>query len=313
MSELHKFLFEGQAVRGMLVRLTDDWREALRRRSALGEFATPVRELLGEMAAAGVLLQAGIRFDGALVLQIAGDGPVKLAVVEVQNDLAFRATAKVVAELPEQADLQSMTNAHGRGRCAITLDPADKSAGQQPYQGVVSLVDGEHRPLATLAEVVAHYMRQSEQLDTHLVLAANDELAAGLLVQRLPAEGGAAGLAAPPDDDAYERIATLAATLGRDELLTLPVDTLLHRLFWEEDLRRFEPLAPRFACTCSRERVRGMLRGLGEDEVRGIVDERGVVEIGCEFCGQQYRFDAVDAAELFTPDRDHPPGSSAVQ
>jgi molecular chaperone Hsp33 len=308
MSELHKFLFEGQPVRGLLVRLTDDWREVLRRRS----FEPVVRDLLGEMAAAGVLMQAGIRFEGALVMQMMGDGPLKLAVVEVQNDLAFRATAKLVGELAPGAGLQQMLNAHGRGRCAITLDPKDKSAGQQPYQGVVSLVDAEQRPLHTLADVLAHYMRQSEQLDTQLVLAANDHVAAGLLVQRLPVEG-AANLGVMPDDDAYNRIAQLVATLTRDELLTLDADTLLRRLFWEEDLRRYVPLAPRFACSCSRERVRGMLRSLGPDEVAGIVAERGSVEIGCEFCGLQYRFDAVDAAELFTPPRDQPPASSSVQ
>jgi molecular chaperone Hsp33 len=230
----------------------------------------------------------------------------------VQNDLAFRATAKLVGELAPGAGLQQMLNAHGRGRCAVTLDPNDKSAGQQPYQGVVSLVDGEQRPLHTLADVLAHYMRQSEQLDTQLVLAANDQVAAGLLVQRLPVEG-AANLGVMPDDDAYNRIAQLAATLTREELLTLDADTVLRRLFWEEDLRRYAPLAPRFACSCSRERVRGMLRSLGPDEVAGIVAERGSVEIGCEFCGLQYRFDAVDAAELFTPPRDQPPASRSVQ
>jgi molecular chaperone Hsp33 len=308
MSELHKFLFEGQPVRGLLVRLTDDWREVLRRRS----FEPPVRSLLGEMAAAGVLMQAGIRFEGALVMQMMGDGPLKLAVVEVQNDLAFRATAKRVGELPADAGLQAMLNAHGQGRCAITLDPRDRSAGQQPYQGVVSLVDGEQRPLDTLAEVLAHYMRQSEQLDTQLVLAANDQVAAGLLVQRLPVEG-AANLGVMPDDDAYNRIAQLAATLTGEELLALDADTLLRRLFWEEDLRRYPPLEPRFACSCSRDRVRGMLRSLGADEVQDIVAERGVVEIGCEFCGLQYHFDAVDAAELFTPARNQPPGSNSVQ
>jgi molecular chaperone Hsp33 len=308
MSELHKFLFEGQPVRGLLVRLTDDWREVLRRRT----FEPAVRDLLGEMAAAGVLMQAGIRFEGALVMQMMGDGPLKLAVVEVQNDLAFRATAKLVGELAPGAGLQQMLNAHGRGRCAVTLDPNDKSAGQQPYQGVVSLVDGEQQPLNTLADVLAHYMRQSEQLDTQLVLAANDQVAAGLLVQRLPVEG-AANLGVMPDDDAYNRIAHLAATLTHEELLTLDADTVLRRLFWEEDLRRYAPLAPRFACSCSRERVRGMLRSLGPDEVAGIVAERGSVEIGCEFCGLQYRFDAVDAAELFTAPRDQPPASSSVQ
>src|SRR5258708_5167304 len=135
--ELHKFLFEGLPVRGMLVRLTDSWREVLRRREGSEPFATPVRQLLGEMAAAGVLMQANIKFNGAVILQIMGDGPVKLAVAEVQPDLAFRTTAKVVGDVGEAerpATLESMLNVHGKGRCAITLDPKDKFPGQQPYQ-----------------------------------------------------------------------------------------------------------------------------------------------------------------------------------
>ncbi|HEX3141744.1 MAG TPA: Hsp33 family molecular chaperone HslO, partial [Rhizobacter sp.] len=136
MSELHKFLFEGLPVRGLLVRLTDDWREVLQRRAtAQDAFPQPVRALLGELAAAGVLMQSNIKFNGALVVQIYGDGPVKLAVTEVQPDLAFRVTAKVVGEMPEQPRLDTLLNVHGKGRCAITLDPKDRFPGQQPYQG----------------------------------------------------------------------------------------------------------------------------------------------------------------------------------
>jgi molecular chaperone Hsp33 len=177
---------------------------------------------------------------------------------------------------------------------------------------------GDRRePLQNLSEVLEHYMLQSEQLDTRLVLAANEQVAAGLLIQRLPVEGeGNLGGRRNEDEiglnEAYNRIAHLAATLTQEELLTLDADTVLRRLFWEEDVRRFEPLAPRFACTCSRERVAQMLRSLGADEVTDIVAEQGQVEIGCEFCGLKYRFDPVDARELFIPARDQPPGSSAL-
>ena len=139
MSELTKFLFEGLPVRGMLVRLTDGWQEVLRRRQTVGAFPPEVRQLLGEMAAAGVLMQGNIKFNGALVLQVFGDGPVKLAVAEVQPDLGFRVTAKVVGEVPAGAQLEALLNVHGQGRCAITLDPKDKLPGQQPYQGVVQI------------------------------------------------------------------------------------------------------------------------------------------------------------------------------
>ena len=321
MDELHKFLFEGLPVRGMLVRLHDGWRELLRRREPAeggqGAFPAPVRSLLGEMAAAGVLMQSNIKFNGALVMQVHGDGPVKLAVAEVQPDLAFRATAKVVGEVPDGARLEAMLNLHGRGRCAITLDPKDRLPGQQPYQGIVPLHGDRREPLQDLSQVLEHYMLQSEQLDTKLVLAADDRVAAGLLIQRLPVEG-AGNLGASNEDEIglnehYNRIAHLAATLTRDELLTLDADTILRRLFWEETVRRFAPLHPRFACTCSRERVGRMLLGLGRDEIDGLIAERGEAEVGCDFCGMHYRFDAVDVGELFTPGMNQLPPSGAVQ
>ncbi|MDE2094144.1 MAG: Hsp33 family molecular chaperone HslO [Burkholderiales bacterium] len=323
MSELHKFLFEGLPVRGMLVRLTDGWQEVLARRGKSGDaYPAPVRSLLGEMAAAGVLMQGNLQFDGALILQVYGDGPVKLAVAEVQHDLAFRVTAKVVGEVPETARLEALLNVHGQGRCAITLDPKDKRPGQQPYQGVVALHGDRREPLQQLSEVLEHYMLQSEQLDTRLILAADDTLAAGLLIQRLPVQGAGnlQGAARNEDliglDESYNRLALLAGTLTREELLTLDADTILRRLFWEEPLRRFVPRraesGPRFACSCSRMRVGSMLKSLGRDEIDGIVVEQGRVEIGCEFCGLKYHFDPVDVGELFTPVRDQPPGSSAT-
>ncbi|MFN5166297.1 MAG: Hsp33 family molecular chaperone HslO [Pseudomonadota bacterium] len=333
MSKLTKFLFEGLPVRGMLVRLTASWQELLARRAEQAPWPAPVRDLVGEMAAAGALMQAHNKFNGALVLQVFGDGPVKLAVAEVQPDLSFRATATVVGEVAAGAQLEAMLNVHGQGRCAITLDPRDRLPGQQPYQGVVPLHGDRREPLQRVEQVLEHYMLQSEQLDTRLVLAADGEVAAGLLIQRLPVEGegnleGAAAVAGPhaaggaeprrnEDDiglsDAFNRIATLSATLTREELLALPTERILHRLFWEETLRVFQPVTPRFACRCSRARVRGMLVSLGRAESESLIAERGHVEVGCEFCGLHYRFDAVDVGEMFTPGRDQPPGSRAVQ
>ena len=166
-------------------------------------------------------------------------------------------------------------------------------------------------------------MRQSEQLDAKLVLAANDEVAAGLLIQRLPVEGeanlaqGSRGAEDLELDDTFNRIAHLASTLKQEELLTLDADTILRRLFWEEDVRSFEPqqgaTGPRFACTCSRERVAGMLRSLGQEEVESIIAEQGQVEIGCDFCGEHYHFDPIDAGELFTEGVVTPPGSTRLQ
>lgn len=319
-------MFEGLPVRGMLVRLTDAWQDILQRRREGGGYPAAVTELLGEMTAAATLMQANIKFNGALVMQIMGDGPVKLAVAEVQPDLSLRATATVVGEVATDAPLSHMVNVNNLGRCAITLDPKDRLPGQQPYQGVVPLFGDRHEKLEKLSEVIEHYMLQSEQLDTCLVLAANDQVAAGLLIQRLPMQGQAnldgSGVVRSDEDqigrnEDYNRIAILASSLKREELLELDAETILHRLFWEEDVRRFEPLAgeqgPKFACTCSQERVSSMLRSLGREEVESILAEQGQVDVGCEFCGAQYRFDPVDAAQVFMQPLKQPPATPRIQ
>ena len=326
MSELHKFIFDGLPVRGMLVRLDDAWREILKRRQAAGGYPPEVMQLLGEMTAAAALMQSNIKFNGALILQIFGDGPLKLAVAEVQPDLSLRATATLAPAGPDGvqagASLSEMVNQNNLGRCAITLDPKDRLPGQQPYQGVVPLFGDQHEKLDKISDVLEHYMLQSEQLDTKLILAANGELAAGLLIQRLPVKGqgnleATTDLQANEDEiglnEHYNRIAILASTLKAEELLTLDADTILRRLFWEESITRFEPATPSFACSCSRERVGNMLRGLGVAEVESILAERADVEVACEFCGEQYSFDPVDAAQLFTEQGRQLPPTSTLQ
>jgi len=328
LSEVHKFLFDGLPVRGVLVRLTVDWREVLRRRAGnttQGAYPVPVQNLLGEMAAAALLLHSSVKFDGALVLQVLGDGPVRLAVVEVQHDLGWRATATLIGPLADGATLSEMVNVNGTGRCAITLDPQNRQPGQQPYQGVVPLNVDPQEKLESVSAVLQHYMLQSEQLETALVLAADDRQACGLLVQRLPAQGvdniSGTSVKSAEDDAAqnedYHRIALLASSLKREELLALDADTLLHRLFWQEKLLRFEPLqgaeGPHFSCSCSRERVARMIRGLGSEEAASVLRERPEIEVGCDFCGAQYRFDAVDVAELFHQDLPHQPPHGTLQ
>lgn len=326
MSELQKFIFDGVPVRGQWVRATDAWQNLLARRAAnteTGAYPEPVVQLLGEMTAAALLMQGTIKFDGALILQIQGDGPVKLAVAEVQSDLRLRATATLSAPVPAGKPLAQLVNAHGGGRCAITLDPRQRRPGQQPYQGVVPLVDAQGRALEAVAAMLEHYMRQSEQLETTLVLSADDKTAAGLMLQRLPLEGGrqwaadpAAGGALPGDaEDDFRRLSVLARSLKREELLGLDGETVLRRLFWNERLLRLESgsARPRFACSCSRARVASMLTSLGKAEVESIVRERGQVEVGCEFCGQQERFDAIDVAQLFAPPSRSIGASAAIQ
>ncbi len=329
MSELHKFIFDGVAVRGIVVRLTGAWTEILRRRASNSQtqgYPVPVQRMLGELLAAATLMQSNIKFDGALIVQIFGDGPVKLAVAEVQPDLTLRATATLVGEVDDSASQSAMVNQGNRGRCAITLDPRNRFPGQQPYQGVVPLFGDRGEKLEKLSDVLQHYMLQSEQLDTTLVLAADDKVAAGLLIQRLPLQGAGNLAASQPgganedrigQNEDYNRIAMLASSLKREELLTLEVDTILRRLFWEESLTRFEPgvgeTGPRFACSCSREKVGAMIVSLGEPEAESIIAEQGQIEVGCEFCGLQYRYDPIDAAQLFRSAIERPSGSSTPQ
>ncbi|MEE1654434.1 Hsp33 family molecular chaperone HslO [Brachymonas sp. G13] len=329
MSQIQKFLFDGIPVRGVAVRLTDAWQEVVQRRAAntqSGPYPASVNHLLGEMTAAAMLMQSNIKFNGALILQVQGDGPVKVAVAEVQPSLGLRATASIVGEVAEDAGMTELVNLHGQGQCAITLDPRDRLPGQQPYQGVVPLKDSTGQPFARVADMLRHYMRQSEQLDTTLVLAANEQVAAGLLIQRLPLEGEAnlAGSTAAPSDEAraeadesYNHIATLAQSLKEEELLELDLDTILHRLFWNEKLLRFVPAetdpVPHFACTCSQQRVANMVRTLGQEEAESILEDHGEIEVGCEFCGQQYHFDKVEVAQLFTSAAQQPPASDKLQ
>jgi molecular chaperone Hsp33 len=264
-----------------------------------------------------VLMQSSIKFNGSLTLQIAGmmgntsgagSGPVKLVVAEVQPDLRFRSTATVIGDVPADSNLSDMVNVGNKGRCAVILDPKDKFPGQQPYQGVVPLFDDHRQPIEKLSSVIEHYMLQSEQLDTTMVLAANDTVAAGLLIQRIPMQGGgnlAGSMVSKRNEDEiglnehYNRLAVFAASLKQEELLNLNANAILHRLFWEEAVIRYEALPAKFACTCSRERVSNMIFSLGKTEVEDILAERGDVEVSCEFCGQQQRFDPVDAAQIF--------------
>ena len=314
----------------MLVRITDAWTEVLdrRQRSNTGPYPPQVQAMLGEMVAAAVLMQSNINFEGALILQVMGDGPVKLAVVEVQSDLQLRATATLSGAVALQASLADLVNPQGQARCVITLDPQDRRDGQQSYQGVVPLLDEQGVAMGSVAEALQFYMRQSEQLETTLVLASNEHMSAGLLIQRLPilGQGNLAGAATSTTDkehidetmvENYRRIAALASSLTSEELLTLDMDTVLHRLFWEEPLQQIRPklgqAPPHFGCTCSRERVSYMIKGLGQAEAQDILAEQGAIQVGCEFCGASYRVDAVDTSQLFTSAGILPPSSPSVQ
>jgi molecular chaperone Hsp33 len=290
---LQKFMFEGAAVRGELVELSDTWQQV----QARSDYPKAVKTLLGEMLSAAALLSANLKFNGAIIMQIHGDGPVRLLVVECDSELRLRATAKLAPDalIDDAATLPQLIHAHGQGRFVITLDPKDKLPGQQPYQGIVPL-DGD-----TVATVIENYMQRSEQLDTKLWLAADSQVSRGLLLQKLPDHGG---IDAPISDEleTWNRTVMLASTLKREELLGTDIQTLMHRLFWEETIRVFDPKQPSFQCSCTRDKVGGMLKMLGKAEIDNALKDLSSLEINCDFCGQYYQFDPVDCARLFSTD-----------
>ncbi|SHG48062.1 Hsp33 family molecular chaperone HslO [Massilia sp. CF038] len=292
---LQKFIFDNAAVRGEFVEISDTWREIQQRHS----YPPAVKTVLGEMVAAAALLSANLKFNGAIIMQIHGDGPVRLLVVECDSDLRIRATAKLAegAVIADTASLTDLLNASGHGRFVITLDPVDKMPGQQPYQGIVPL-DGED-----MATVIENYMLRSEQLDTRLWLGADEHVSRGLLLQKLPRHSGkddqVVQASEAEDLETWNRAVMLASTLKQPELLSTDIQTLMNRLFWEETIRVFEPDHPQFHCSCTREKVGNMLKMLGREEVESALDELGQLAIDCDFCGKHYEFDKVDCAQLF--------------
>ncbi|WP_034411052.1 Hsp33 family molecular chaperone HslO [Derxia gummosa] len=301
MDELRKLIFDTAPVRGELVTLDETWRHVV----GLHDYPVPVRDLLGEMLAASVLLSSTLKFDGSLVIQLFGDGPVKLLVAECDSTLGVRATARLgdSAVVADDATLRDMVNVGGTGRMSITLDPRNRQPHQQPYQGIVPL-EGDN-----LAQVLEGYMTRSEQIDSRLWLACDGTRSTGLLMQRMPAEGGAADLdeaAAQAraaqftaDLEAWSHLQTLSDTVTREELLALAPEDIARRLFWDEQARILPARPVRFSCACSRERVGRMLRSLGREEIDSIVAEMGAVAVNCEYCNSAYRFDSVDVAQLF--------------
>ena len=287
---LSKFIFKHTPMKGGAVKLTTAWK-AMRHYQ---QWPLSVTRLVGEMTPGSILLASSLKFEGSLIMQAQGDGPVRRAIVEVRNGLLVRATVKMneTEAVDDAMGLKALVNAHGKGRCAIMLDPKDRRDGEPLYQGVVPLT-GE-----TVADALMGYMQQSEQIHTKLWLAADEESAAGLMLQQMPDFGGK-DEELKNDDDSVNRIETLAATITDEELLTLTPQEVTHRLFWEEAPEYFEPLEPKFACTCSREKIEAMIRNLGEVEALQIVKDEGKLEVTCDFCGRTESFSAEDIVKLF--------------
>src|SRR5690554_866367 len=300
-----KYLLTDNSTRIQAVRLQSAWQTGLAHQS----YPECIRSLLGELTAAAILLATNIKFQGSVVLQLQGDGPVSLIVVECTSDLTFRATVNLRDPdlVPAEGSLQTLLNANDSGRFTVLLDPG-RDSDMAPYQGIVPM-EGD-----TVAEVLEAYVRNSEQLDTRLWLAADGDTVAGMLLQRLPDAGGIrpthGGTPNAPDStpesraESWNRVTQLASTLTQPELLQADIDTIIHRLFWQEPLLQLETRRVQWHCPCTRTRVGNMLRMLGRDEIESLLQEREHITVSCNFCGKPYEFDAVDCAALFVENLD---------
>lgn len=288
---LHRFLFEHYPIRGHIVHLDASWRALLEHR----EYPAEIRDTLGEAVAASVLLAATLKFEGTLSLQLKGQGPMHLMLAQCSDALGVRAVARY-QEAEYRRDLASLS---GEGSMTVTVENEDLS---QRYQGIVPL-NGER-----LSDCLRNYFETSEQLPTRLWLHADEHGASGLLLQRLSDDSVQARsvgsrlheMDRAEFDDAWNRVQILADTLQPEELRTLSDRNILRRLFAEDDVRLFESAPVFFRCRCSRERVVGMLRALGPEEVRSVLAEQGHVEVRCDFCNRAYRLDSVDVEQLFS-------------
>jgi len=281
---LHRFLFERLPVRGHLVRLDASWRAAIEHH----EYPRAVSDALGEAMAASVLMAGALKFEGRLSLQFEGRGALRLMLAQCTHRHALRGVARH-DDLPPGASGIAL---FGSGQLAVTIEQQE---GGERYQGVVPLEQER------IADCLERYFERSEQLPTRFMLAATPGRAAGLMLQRVAIGEGGSEAEQAEADDAWKRIGLLAATVTPQELLETPRKELLARLFGEDDIRLFEGTPVFFQCSCSRERVAGILQSLGDQELQSLLKERGDVEVRCEFCNRAWRFDAVDVAGLFSP------------
>ncbi|MDX1756911.1 MAG: Hsp33 family molecular chaperone HslO [Marinobacter sp.] len=274
--QFQRFIFEHSQIRGAWVQLSDAYRQVAEQ----APYPSSVRQLLGESLVASVVMSSTLKFEGTLSLQAQGEGPLRTLMTECSHDRHVRGLARFDATAAAESGLDALL---GQGRMAITITP---DQGQR-YQGVVP------REHDTLGECLEDYFQRSEQIATRLFLFADDQRASGLLLQRLPGSS-------ETDSELWERVSQLAATVTAEELLTLDSETLLHRLFHEEEVRVFDAEPVAFRCSCSRERTLAALESIGQEECYSILEEQGSIEMDCQFCHAHYQFNRNDIDHLFT-------------
>jgi len=271
---LRRFLFEDLGVRGEWVKLTTSWQAAKQHQQG----SQNAQLQLGQALAAVVMLSATVKFKGSMILQAQGDGDLKTLVAQSTHDRKIRGLVRCNDHVPAG----SLETLFGQGQLVLTIEPDNA----QPYQGVVPL-KGKN-----LAAALQTYFEQSEQLKTRLWLFANETHAVGLFLQELPSQNSSKA--------DWERIEILADTVTEQELLELDCENLLYKLFNEEKVRLFDAEPVEFQCACSRPRIQRTLRAMGKEELEDILREHGTIQVGCEFCSEQYLFDRVDVDILLS-------------
>jgi molecular chaperone Hsp33 len=281
MDAVHRFLFEDLDIRGALVQLGPSWAAMTSRRN----YAAPVRELLGELAAVTAIIGSNLKTPGRLSFQLQGHGPVSMLVMDCNEKLHLRGMAKSELAADADAHINGVGDLLGDGRLVLTLQP---KTAETPYQSVVPLAG------KTLAAIFEHFLEQSEQQPARLWLAATPDTACGLFLQKLPN-------ADVLDPDGWDRIEALAATVRPEELQLAP-EKLLNRLFNQESVRLYPPRQASWHCPRDEEKVRNMLLSLGREEVESMLADAEIIAVEDEICGHEYRFDAGILDELFPPD-----------
>lgn len=276
---LNRYLFEDLSVRGELVQLDSAYQSIIANKN----YPAPLQGLLGELLVATTLLTATLKFEGSITLQLQGDGPVSLAVINGDHEQKVRGVARFDGNIDDEASIHDML---GKGHLVITIDPKQ---GER-YQGIVAL-DGNN-----LSEIIEGYFANSEQLRTRLWLRAGqdnsgDTKAAGMLLQILPD--------ADDSEEHFDHLEKLTDTIKTDELFGLEVNELLYRLYNQEKVRIFDPQPVRFFCGCSRQRSAAAIRTIDRDEINSILAEEGSISLHCDYCGTNYTFDKNEVDALF--------------
>ncbi|NVC64680.1 Hsp33 family molecular chaperone HslO [Vibrio sp. 05-20-BW147] len=275
---LNRYLFEDLSVRGELVQLD----EAYQRIISSKEYPAALQKLLGELLVSTTLLTATLKFEGSITIQLQGDGPVSLAVINGDNEQKIRGVARWEGEIADDATLHEMM---GKGYMVITIEP---KKGER-YQGIVGL-EGDN-----LEQVLEGYFERSEQLKTRLWIRTGElegkAHAAGMLIQVVPDGTGS--------ENDFEHLEQLTNTVKNEELFTLPANELLYRLYNQEQVRLFEPQNVEFHCGCSRERSGAAIVTVDKNEIYDILASDGSVSLHCDYCGTTYSFDESDISKLY--------------